>query len=369
MHMGANAFLSHRCRLVWEEIEMKRGFMLMNTGAPDAPTEGALSTFLEEFLEDSSITDIPKLVRAPMVHWIVLPQHLQEMVAAYASIWTDKGCPPVQYTLQLARDLEQKLGVPVVAGMAHGNPTYMSALINLLNKGVNEIGLLWMFPQYDLSKHTCVHNISRELKRLESNAILRVAPTFYEEPSYIEPHVAALRDNHDFILFNYHGLSTHSIKQADPTHHHCLTASTCCNEGSLAHDTCYRFQCFNTSRSIAQAAGIPQDRYGTSFQTRRKYGKWLEPHTEDALSALPAEGHKRVTVLNPGFFCDCLETLEEVGMRGKYIFLEAGGESFRMIPCFNDSPTGLQCLETLISNTDHWPVEWTPKHAAEEVSA
>jgi len=348
---------------------MKRGFLLMNTGAPDAPTEDALNIYLKDFLTDPRMTNVPKLLRAPLVNWVILPQQLEEMVAAYASIWTDDGCPPVQYTRKLAQQLSQRLNMPVAAGMAHGNPSYKSAIEQLLGQGVDEICLLWMFPQHDISKQDCVEHIKKELKHLNSSPTLRVAPAFHDEPAFIDPLAERLQGTDDYVLFNYHGLSTHSLKQSDPTHHHCLTAQTCCQEGSLAHDTCYRFQCFSTSRSIAQAAGIPQSRYSTSYQTRHKQGKWLQPHTEDVLKKLPANGHKRVTVLCPAFLCDGLETLEEIGLRGKYLFKEAGGDSFRMIPCLNDSPAALHCLETLMSKADSWTIEWIPKQSTEAISA
>lgn len=335
---------------------MKRGFLLMNTGAPDAPTEAALQTYLQDFLEDPAITDVPKLLRAPLVHWIVLPQQLEEMVAAYAAIWTDDGCPMIRSCTRLAQQLEEKLGTPVALGMAHGNPSYKTALAGLLDAGVDDIGLLWMFPQYDLSHHECVKSVKKELKHLKSKAILRVAPPFYDAPSFIAALAGMLQDTEDYIVFNYHGLSEHALKKADPMEGgHCLEAPTCCNDPSLAHDTCYRFQCLSTSRSIAGAANIPDDRYITSFQTRHKHGKWLKPHTGEMLQELPKKGIKRVTVISPAFLCDGLETLEEIEQRSKYLFQEAGGESFRMIPCLNDSPAGLNCLHTQMTNADQWP--------------
>ncbi len=164
-----------------------------------------------------------------------------------------------------------------------------------------------------------------------------------------------MKNTTDYVLFIYHGLSEHSLKKADPTGCHCLTAPTCCNEPSLAHDTCYRFQCFATSRLIAEAAHLPPERCSSSFQSRHRHGHWLTPHTEDVLRALPGQGEKRVTALCPAFFCDGIETLEEVALRGRYIFQEAGGESFRVIPCLNDSPAAIQCMETLMQHAADWP--------------
>jgi ferrochelatase len=350
-----------------KEDAMKRGILLINTGAPDAPTESALSAYLEEFLENSRTTTVPKLLRAPLVHWIVVPQHRNEMVAAYASIWTAKGSPMIHCCTTLARKLKSRLGIAVSVGMAHGKPSLKAAVIDLLYQGVDEIGVLWMFPQHDISKQGCVTAIRKELKRLHSSARLRIAPPFYNEPAFTEPLSAQLRGTNDYILFNYHGLSEHSLKLADPTQHHCLAAPTCCHDASLAHDTCYRFQCFATSRNIALAADVPEVRYSSAFQSRHRHGRWLEPHTEDVLKALPAMGKKQVTVLSPAFLCDDLETLEEIGQRCRYLFLEAGGKSFRVIPCLNDTPASVKCLETVIAGIENWPIERIPMKEAETV--
>lgn len=334
---------------------MKRGYLLMNTGAPDAPTKKAVSDYRADFKHDPLTSDTPKLITAPLVNWITLPQHLDELVLAYAAIWTNHGFPLIHCCRNLAQILEQKLDGPVALGMAHGNPSYKSALADLVNSGVDEICLVWMFPQHDISKHYCQEHIRKEIKKLNSNITLRISPPFYEESCFIDPLAAKVQGSEDYILFNYHGLTTHNLKKADPTHHHCLTASTCCSEGSVAHDSCYRFQCLSTSRSIARTANIPEDRFGTSFQTRYKGRKWLNPHTEEVLAKLPEQGHKRVTVVSPAFLCDGMETLEEIELRAKFVFLEAGGESFRMLPCLNDSEAGVRCMETLIANAVEWP--------------
>ncbi len=155
---------------------MKRGFLLMNTGSPDAPTEGAVSTFIEEFLTDPLTTDLPKFLRAPLVHWVVHPQHPEETAQAYASIWTEHGDPMRHYCIELIRRLENQFDDPIELGMAHGNPSYKTAVANLLAAEVDEILLLFMFPQYDISKKYCTDSIRRELKQRHSDAILRVAP-------------------------------------------------------------------------------------------------------------------------------------------------------------------------------------------------
>jgi len=184
---------------------------------------------------------------------------------------------------------------------------------------------------------------------------LRVVPPFYNEPAYIDPIAEALKTVDEHILFSYHGLPVRHLRKTDPTGSHCMASADCCSEPSSAHATCYRHQCFTTTRAIAEAANLPGDRYHISFQSRLGRAQWMEPYTDKVLEQLPAKGIKRLAVVCPAFFCDCLETLEEIEIRGRETFMEAGGESFRMIPCLNDSAAALHCLETLIQRAGTWP--------------
>ncbi|VGO15850.1 Ferrochelatase [Pontiella desulfatans] len=319
----------------------------MNTGSPDAPTEEALRIYLEEFLMDPFVIDLPLPLRYALVHWAILPKRPAQSAEAYQAIWTENGSPLVHYCTRLAD------GLGAEVGMAYGTPSFKQATENLLAQGVDEICLLPLFPQYAMATvGSCVAGVK---KVLGNRVTLRVAPPFYREPTYIQPLADALKEVDEHILFSYHGLPERHLKKTDPTGGHCLASANCCTTESPAHATCYRHQCFETTRAVVEAAGIPPERYSVSFQSRLGRAKWMEPYTDAVLQELPTRGIKQLAVICPAFFCDCLETLEEIELRGQETFLEAGGESFRMIPCLNDTPAAFQCLEQLIKNAGQWP--------------
>lgn len=333
---------------------MKRGFLLMNTGSPDSTEVGDLRAYLKEFLMDPFVIDLPWPLRALLVYGIILPKRPAESAEAYNAIWTENGSPLIHYCSELAKGLNARLSEPVELGMAYGNPSFKQAVDNLLNQDVDEIGLLPMFPHYALATvGSCVDGVR---KALRGRALLRVVPPFYLEPAYIHPLADFLKGVDEHILFSYHGLPERHLKKSDPTGRHCLATPDCCKVESAAHATCYRHQCLETTKAVVKAANIPADRFTISFQSRLGRDKWIRPYTEEVLHQLPADGIKHLAVICPAFFCDCLETLEEIEIRGRETFLAAGGESFRLIPCLNDSPDALDCLETLMSNAADWPV-------------
>jgi ferrochelatase len=336
---------------------MKRGFLLMNTGSPDSTDVEAVRRYLGEFLMDPYVIDLPWLLRTLLVQGIILRTRPPESAEAYKSIWTENGSPLIHHCRQLAEGLDARMKEPVEMVMAYGNPSVHHGIGKLLDAGVDEICLLTMFPHYAMATTgSCVAGVKGVLKKMKSKARLRVAPPFYAEPTYIEPLAASLADVGEHILFSYHGLPERHLKKTDPTGHHCLATPDCCDTPSPAHATCYRHQCFETTKAIVAAANIPKDRHTVAFQSRLGRDKWLEPATDTVLGKMPDQGIKKLAVICPAFFCDCLETLEEIEIRGKETFMEAGGESFRMIPCLNATPAAFQCLETLMDNASTWPM-------------
>jgi ferrochelatase len=299
----------------------------MNTGSPEAPEEAAVRVYLKEFLMDPHVIDLPWPLRAMLVHGLILPRRPAESAKAYATIWTENGSPLVHYCTELAN------GLNVEVGMAYGKPSFKDAVEKLLADGVDEVCLLPMFPHYAMATTgSCTAGVKAAIK---GRASLRVAPPFFDEPTFIQPLAESLAEVGEHILFTFHGLPERHLRKD-------------------ARTADYRINCMETARLIAAAAGIPEERYTVSFQSRLGRAKWLEPYTEETLRQLPAAGKNRLAVICPSFFCDCLETLEEIEIRGKEAFLEAGGESFRMIPCLNHSPAAFHCLETLMANAGNW---------------
>jgi ferrochelatase len=335
---------------------MKRGFLLMNTGSPDSPKVEDVRSYLNEFLMDPYVIDLPWPLRALLVKGIILRTRPPESAEAYKSIWTENGSPLVHYCRRLTESLDAKLSEPVEMVMAYGNPSVTHGVGKLLKQGVEEICLLPMFPQYAMATTgSCIAGVKTALRKFNSKATLRVAPPFYLEPAYIRPLADSLKDADEYVLFSYHGLPERHLKKTDPTGNHCLRTENCCETPSPAHATCYRHQCLETTKAIVAAAAIPKERYTVSFQSRLGRDKWLEPATDKVLESLPSKGIKNLAVICPAFFCDCLETLEEIEIRGRETFMAAGGESFRMLPCLNNTPAALECLRTLMNNVDSWP--------------
>ena len=325
----------------------------MNTGSPDAPTEEALRRYLKEFLMDPCVIDLPWPLRYAIVHWAVLPKRPAQSAEAYRSIWTDQGSPLIRYCTRLAEALRTRCTAPVEPGMAYGSPSFRDGIEKLLAAGVDELCLLPMFPHYAMATvGSCVAGVTHALR---GRAALRVVPPFYREPFFIKPLADALAGADEHILFSYHGLPERHLKKSDPTGQHCLATPDCCETDSPAHTRCYRHQCRETTRAIVAAAGLGEDQYSVSFQSRLGRARWMEPYTEELLRQLPARGRRRLAVLCPSFLCDCLETLEEIDVRGRQIFLAAGGESFRLIPCLNDGPEAVECLSALMQSVDSWP--------------
>lgn len=334
---------------------MKRGFLLMNTGSPDEPTEDAVRVYLKEFLMDPYVIDLPFPLRYALVHWAILPKRPAESAEAYQKIWSENGSPLIHYCTQLKKGLENRIADPIELCMAYRNPSVASAIDKLLAQGVDEICLLTMFPHYAMATTGgCAALVKKILK---GRARLRVAPPFYNLPELINPIADSLNGVDEHILFSYHGLPVRHLKKTDSTGSHCMQKENCCETESPAHHTCYRFQCLETTRLVVEKAGIEKDRYNVSFQSRLGRDQWLEPYTDQTLQELPKKGIKNLAVICPAFFCDCLETLEEIEMQGKETFMEAGGETFRMIPCLNDSPAAIQCLETLTLGAGDWPID------------
>ena len=301
----------------------------MNTGSPDAPTKAAVRRYLNAFLMDPHVIDLPRPLRTLLVKGLILPRRSAESAKKYQTIWTPEGSPLVRHSIELAKSLNIEIG------MAYGQPSFREAIDRLIDSEVDEIALLPLFPhEAEATTEACIAAAKAAIRH---RATLRVAPPFYAEPTFIKPLAKSLKDEKEHILFSYHGLPLRHLRK----------------EGS-AH---YRDQCQATTQAIVAEAGIAKERYSVAFQSRMGRAKWMQPYTEEMLKKLPALEKKQLAVICPSFFCDGLETLEEIGMRGREIFLAAGGESFRLIPCLNATPAALQCLGTLMKGADHWPVK------------
>jgi len=338
-------------------ISAKKGIILINLGSPDSTDEKDLKKYLDEFLMDERVIDKPWLLRALLVKGIIVPFRAAKSAEAYKKVWTEEGSPLIVFTKRLQRALQERIEEPVEVAMRYGNPTAEEAYSSLLEKvpGLEEVVILPLYPHYAMSSYeTAVEEMKKVHKEKNYNFKLSFVPPFYNDQQYIkalsENVRSYLTNDFDHILFSFHGVPGRHIRKSDITGNHCLATDSCCETDSPAHAFCYRHQVRITTRLVCEELGLPANKYSISFQSRLGKG-WLTPFTDFRLADMPKEGIKNLLVLCPAFVSDCLETLEEIAMRGKEIFMEAGGESFAMIPCLNTNPLWVDAVESLVKRS------------------
>ena len=333
------------------EVSLKRGILLVNLGTPDSPGRRDVAAYLDEFLMDGHVLDVPPLLRRLIVSLLILPFRPQRSARAYARIWdaagSGSGSPLLHYS-RLCRDgLAEVLDMPVALAMRYGNPGIPQAMAELDRAGAREILLLPLYPQHADSTRTT--SIEAARNALPPGATLEVVPPFFDRLIYLEAQAGVIRNSlperWDYLLFSYHGLPERHVRKADPTGNHCLGRTDCCEVQSRAHATCYRHQAYRTSALLAQRLQVRPERYGVSFQSRLGRIPWLTPYTDRELLRLPAEGVRDLVVACPAFVADNLETLEEIGIAGRNAFLAAGGSSFTLAPCLNAAPEWIAALK------------------------
>ncbi len=321
-----------------------RAVLLTNLGSPDSTDVSAVRRYLNQFLMDPYVIQLPWLLRRLIVSLFVLPTRPKASAHAYQSIWWKEGSPLVVLSLRLLEAVKNKTDVPVAVAMRYGSPSIESQLLQLAEKdGIEEILLIPLYPHYaDSTIKTTIEEAKSVIAKHQLNVKLVVLQPFYEEQAYIDALVAStapwLNDDNGFdhLLFSYHGLPELHLTKADPTGNHCLKRDDCCQVASPAHATCYRFQVLRTTERFVEKAGLKPEQYSVAFQSRLGRAKWLEPSTVDTLEKLAKSGVKKLLVMCPAFVTDCLETLEEIELQGAEIFKEAGGETLTLIPCLND---------------------------------
>lgn len=328
---------------------MKRGVLLMNLGSPDSTEVKDVRRYLDEFLMDERVIDSPYLFRLFLVKGIIVPFRAPKSAAAYRSIWTDEGSPLIVITRQLQQAVQSKLDMPVEIAMRYGNPTVASAFEKLKAAGVTEVISVPLYPHYAMSSYeTAVVHAKEVYKKKDYGFTLDFIEPYYKEEKYIDALTESLRpylqQDFDHFLFSYHGVPERHIFKGDITKSHCLKVDNCCEVNSEAHKFCYRHQCLVTTKLVAERLGIPKEKYSFSFQSRLGKEEWLKPYTVVRLEELPKEGKKKILVACPAFVSDCLETLEEIAVEGKHTFMNAGGDSFTMIPCLNVHPLWVEAL-------------------------
>ena len=317
------------------EVQPRRiGILLTNLGTPDAPEAGAVRRYLAEFLTDPRVIEIPPWLWRPILHGVVLRTRPAKSAHAYRQVWTNEGSPLAAITRRQAQALQRRLGdkVRVEFAMRYGNPGIAAAVQAMVAEGCTRILAAPLYPQYCAATTASANDaLFAAIAALRWQPALRTLPPYYDDPVHIEAlranlarQLAELDFEPQRLLLSFHGMPQRTLELGDPYHCHCQ----------------------KTARLLGEALGRDVD---VAFQSRFGRAKWLEPATDATLAAYPGEGVQRIAIAAPGFSADCLETIEELGIRGRDDFLAAGGTHFARLDCLNDSPEGMAMLERLIA--------------------
>lgn len=314
----------------------KIGVLLVNLGTPDAPEKKAVKRYLKQFLSDKRVVEIPSILWQPILRGIILNTRPAKSAEAYSLVWTEDGSPLAFYTRRQAEKLATRItgeagGVMVDCAMRYGNPSIKSRLDAMKAEGCDRILIAPLYPQYSGATTASVHDaVFDAIADMRWQPAIRLLPAYHDDPAYIdalatglERDIAALDFVPDAIVASFHGMPQRTLELGDPYHCHCR----------------------KTARLLSEKMGRE---LVVAFQSRFGRAKWLEPATDKMLESLPGQGKKNIAIFAPGFSSDCLETCEELAIRGKEQFEAGGGEKFAYLPCLNDSETGIDMLETLV---------------------
>ncbi len=318
------------------------GVLLINLGTPDAPEPAAVRRYLAEFLSDPRVVEIPPVVWQPILRGVILRTRPRKSAEAYAQVWTDEGSPLLAISKRQAARLRDRLrgGISIGLAMRYGNPSIAKALSKMLGAGSRRLLIAPLYPQYcAATTATAVDAVGAELAKMRWQPAIRTLPPYHDDPLYIgalkaslERQIASLDFTPDRLLLSFHGMPERTRQLGDP----------------------YHDQCQETARLVAEQLSLPVD---VAFQSRFGRAKWLEPATDTTLAAYPGAGVKKLAIAAPGFSADCLETLEELGIRGRETFIVAGGTHFARLDCLNSDGEGMDMLEELIRRelAGWWP--------------
>jgi len=339
---------------------MKWGLMLVNLGTPDAPTTAAVRSYLDEFFRDPRVIDIHPILRWLLRTLVILPFRSSKSAEAYHKIWTKRGSPLLFHGLDLVEKLQRVLGTDayVQLAMRYGNPSIAHAFEQFRAAAIDQIVVFPMFPQYSsAASGSGIEEIFVQAGRQWNIPTLQFVPPYFDHPSLIaafadvaQPILAEMRP--DMVVMSFHGLPERHIRKSDESEGaHCLRSEACCNQIVPANRNCYRAQCFATARALAAHLTLMPNEYRITFQSRLGRTPWIKPYTDLAVRELAERGVKRVAVMCPAFVADCLETIEEIGMRAQEDFLAHGGEQFRLIPSLNSEDVWVQAIVNIMRDS------------------
>lgn len=331
----------------------EQALLLVNLGSPASTEVADVRRYLNQFLMDPYVIDLPWPVRRLLVS-LILIKRPEQSAHAYSSIWWPEGSPLVVLSQRLTDAVRPYWTEgPVELAMRYGEPSIEQKLVKLAGQGITQVTLAPLYPHFaDSTVTTVVEEARRVIRERGLDIKLAVLQPFFDQPEYLEALLASakpyLDEPFDHLLLSFHGLPERHLHKTDPTGTHCLKSADCCQraEGAVLA-SCYRAQCIQSAEAFARLAGLRPEQWSVSFQSRLGRAKWIEPYTETRLDELAANGVKKLLVMCPAFVADCIETLEEIGDRGREQFVEAGGEDLQLVPCLNTHEDWVRALVTL----------------------
>ncbi len=337
-------------------LKNTEGVLLINLGSPKELTKKSVRQYLKVFLSDDNVLDIPKLLQQLILRLFILPFRPKNTLEAYEKIWTSNGSPLIISTESIAKKLSKKTGWDVDFAMRYEEPSIEKALINMRNKGISKIYVISLYPHNAMATTITTELETRSVAQKVSNDFeLIFTKPFYDNEIYInamsnsiKPYIE--KGEFDKIIFSYHGIPKRQAKKTDETGDHCFSTGQCCEILGDGSKDCYRSHTRIASTLTAEKLGLSEDQWEIAYQSRIGPG-WLTPFTDKRLAELPKEGKDNIAILCPSFISDCLETLEEIDIRGRETFFTAGGRNMTYIPCLNDSADTIDLLENLVETS------------------
>lgn len=332
----------------------KTGVLLINLGTPDSTSVTDVRKYLHEFLMDGRVIDIPYWKRWLLINLIIAPTRAPQSAKGYHELWTKEGSPLKVYGQRLTTLLQKALGedYQVELAMRYQSPSIASALTRFKDKGLAQIIVVPLYPQYaSASTGSTIEKFMEEIKTWQAVPTVKIISQFFEEPLFIKAFAALGRrhmasHSYDHVLFSYHGLPERQIFSASCGGY--CRLGDCCRVYHSKNQYCYRAQCFETTRLLAKELALKEDEYTVCFQSRLGKEPWIKPYTDEIIKGLPARGIKNVMVFSPAFVADCLETTVEIGMEYKKLFAECGGGRWDLVESLNDSGPWVECLKELV---------------------
>ena len=335
--------------------ENTTGILLINLGSPKKLTKKSVREYLKVFLSDDYVLDLPKILQQLILRVFILPFRPKKTLEAYELIWTPEGSPLITSTESIANKLSLKTGWDVDYAMRYEDPSIENALLNFKSKGIYKIIVISLYPHNALATTITTEMETRIVaNKLSEDFELVFTKPFFDNEIYINAIANTIKPclekaSFDKIVFSYHGIPKRQAKKTDETGVHCFSDSNCCEIAGDGSKDCYRSHTRIASDLTAKKLGLSDDQWEVAYQSRLGPG-WLTPFTDKRLAELPEEGKKNIAVLCPSFISDCLETLEEIDIRGRKTFFDAGGKIMTYIPCLNDSEDTINLLENLVKS-------------------